>query len=153
MALGSPPSLLFNGGFFVSIIPPMFPTHLHVRAAHTRRKNGRNLGTFQKKKKMHWSLGNRGALDRKVLWLSDNCSLKGQICYMRRPTSYTEWRSVNWPESARKHAAMRKPRGVCFMVREMWWTPLYFGVEVYNQPGSTNHLINHRPWLTRWPKI
>ena len=44
-------------------IPSMFHSHLHLHVAHTRRINGRCLGTFQKA----MLFGNRGALDRKEL--------------------------------------------------------------------------------------
>ena len=39
-------------------------THLHLHAVLTRRTNGRNLVTYQKKQ---YSFGNLGVLDRKVL--------------------------------------------------------------------------------------
>jgi len=45
----------------VSVIPPTLYTHLHLRAARTRRKKGGSLGTYRKAIK---------ALDREVLCLS-----------------------------------------------------------------------------------
>jgi hypothetical protein len=50
----------------VSIIPSMLHTHFLPRVALTRWTNGRSLGTFQEQ----CSFGNRGALDRKVIFIS-----------------------------------------------------------------------------------
>jgi hypothetical protein len=50
---------------------------------------GQMGATWEPSKKKQRFFGNREAWDRKVLSLSDSFSLKGQICYGRRPTSYT----------------------------------------------------------------
>jgi hypothetical protein len=46
-----------------NIITSLLPTHLHIYIPLTRRTNSKDLGTFQKQ----GCLGNRGALDRKVV--------------------------------------------------------------------------------------
>jgi hypothetical protein len=58
-----------------STSPPMLHTHLHLHVALTRRTNGRNTETIEKR----CSVGNRGAFDRKVLPLR----LSGLACGVR----------------------------------------------------------------------
>ena len=52
----------------INIIPPMRHSHLQLHVALTRRTNVRILGAFGKQ----CSFGNRGALDRKVLSVSQS---------------------------------------------------------------------------------
>ena len=58
-----PKVLLF---FLVSVITTTLHRHIHLHVARTRRSNGHSLVTLKEKK---GSVGNRGALDRKIVLL------------------------------------------------------------------------------------